>query len=123
MKDNLTDRQKGDSRRVSTLNVFAGIWLIASPWVLGLSWPPAARGNALLVGIAVLILAAIRLTTPHTTVLSWINVLLGIWLVISPFLLGFYVVSSATGNALVLGGLIGPISLGAAYATRSNAPP
>jgi hypothetical protein len=76
----------------------------------------------LLVGVVVLILAVIRLTTPHTTVLIWINFLLGMWLLSSPFLLSFYVVSAAAGNAMILGALIGPVGLGAALATRSTAP-
>jgi hypothetical protein len=76
----------------------------------------------MLVGIAVLIVAVIRLTTPHTTVLSWINFLLGMWLIVSPFVLSFSVVSTATGTAMILGALIGPFGLGAALATRSTAP-
>jgi hypothetical protein len=70
MKDSLTDRPGDGIRPASRLNVFAGIWLIISPWVLGFSWPTVARCNTLLVGIAVLIVAAIRLTMPHTRVLS-----------------------------------------------------
>jgi hypothetical protein len=122
MKDNLADPPRPGSRAASTLNVFAGIWLILSPWVLGASWPPVARFDTLLVGIAVLIVAVIRLTTPHTTVLSWINFLLGMWLLSSPFLLSFYVVSAAAANAMILGALIGPVSLGAALVIRSPAP-
>jgi hypothetical protein len=102
--------------------VLAGIWLIISPWVLGFSWSPVAQCDTVLVGIAVLILAIIRLRMPHTTVLSWINQLLGIWLFLSPFLLSFYVASAATGNAMILGTLICTFGLWAAHVNRSTAP-
>jgi SPW repeat len=67
------------------------------------------------VGIAVLILAAIRFTMPHTTTLSWINVLLGMWLFGSPFLLSFDVLVDATSNAMIFGMLISAFGLLAAY--------
>jgi hypothetical protein len=122
MKDNFPARPGVGNRTASRLNVVAGIWLILSPWTVGLSWPPVACADTLLVGIVVLIVAAIRLSTPHTTLLSWINFLLGMWLFLSPFLLSFWVVSSATANAMILGGLIGVLGLGAAQAPHSTAP-
>jgi hypothetical protein len=54
--------------------------------------------------------------------LSWINCLLGIWLIISPFVLGFTTASAAMSNAIVLGILVGIFGLWAALATRTPAP-
>jgi hypothetical protein len=122
MTDKRPDRPGDGFRAASTLNVVAGIWLIISPWVLGDFWPPVARSNSVLVGIGVLIVAAIRLTMPRTTVLSWINFLLGMWLLFSPFLLSYSVVSTATGNAMIIGCLILLFGLGAAHAPQNTAP-
>jgi uncharacterized membrane protein HdeD (DUF308 family) len=128
MKDGLTDQPKGgltnqprnSNRRASALNVLAGVWLLVSPWVLGTFWAPIAGLNALLVGGAVAILAAIRLRTPNTAILSWTNLLLGVWLFTSPFVFGFYVNSAATANAAIVGLVIAFCGLLAAYTPRSG---
>jgi hypothetical protein len=113
------------SRPASVLNVLAGIWLIISPWVLGFTMLPAAFWNTLLVGIAVLVLAAIRLGTCGTPGVSWLNLLFGIWLIISPFALAFAAGEAAMGNAIFLGILVGIFSLWAALGaqTTTTAPP
>jgi hypothetical protein len=121
MDNYLTRRSDDASRPASALNVLAGIWLIISPWVLGFTDLRVPLWDTLLVGIAVLVLAAIRLGTSGTTGLSWVNLLLGIWLIISPFVLGFTAASAAMSNAIVLGILVGIFSLWAALATRTPA--
>ena len=119
MDNYLTRRSDDASRPASALNVLAGIWLIISPWVLGFTDLRVPLWDTLLVGIAVLVLAAIRLGTSGTTGLSWVNLLLGIWLIISPFVLGFTAASAAMSNAIVLSILVGIFSLWAALATRT----
>ena len=68
----------------SSLNIIAGIWLFISPFILGFSGMAAAT-NAMIVGAVIAILAIIRVFTPTVTGrLSWLNFVLGIWLVLSP---------------------------------------
>lgn len=71
----------------SGINIVLGAWLVLSPWVIGhmaesLAW------NNVVVGLAVLLLAIVRLSvrTP-VAVESWVNLLLGLWLIIAPFAL------------------------------------
>lgn len=45
---------------LSGINVLAGIWLIISPWVLGLSSNRVATWDLVILGIIVGVLAAIR---------------------------------------------------------------
>src|SRR5437660_1756768 len=99
MNNTYTNAPQDASRPASVLNVLAGIWLIISPWVLGFVDVQTAFWNTLLCGIAVLVLAAIRLGTAGTEGLSWANLILGIWLIISPFVLGFAAAQTAMGNA------------------------
>jgi hypothetical protein len=120
--DNRLPSPAGDaSRPASLLNLLAGIWLIISSWVLGFSGVPVAVGNAVILGIAVLVLAAIRLGTTGTNGISWLNLILGIWLIISPFVLGFSGAAGAMGNAVVLGILVGLFSLWAGLANQTTA--
>src|SRR5437868_10961080 len=121
MDNNLTKRSDDAGPPTSTLNVLAGIWLIVSPWVLGFAGLGIPFWDTLLVGVAVAGLALIRLRTPGATGLSWINVFVAIWLIISPFVLGFTIASAAMSNAIFLGILVSMFSA-LALATQSPAP-
>jgi hypothetical protein len=99
----MPDREQ--SITASGLNVLAGIWLIISPYIVGFAHTPAAT-NAITIGIIVGILALIRVMAPENTRwLSWINIILGIWLLISPFIMGF-VGGGDLWNAIILGILV-----------------
>lgn len=88
------------ARTASGLNVLAGIWLIISPYILGFAGTAAAT-NAIIVGIIVGVLALISASSPESaTWLSWINIILGVWMIISPFILGF------AGGAVVMNSII-----------------
>ena len=89
----------------SGLNILLSIWLIAAPFLLGYAGVSAvAMWNAIIVGVIVLILAGIRLGNPASAPgLSWVNALLGIWLIISPFLLGTSNVAAVMWNDILVG--------------------
>ncbi len=92
-------------KTASGLNVLAGVWLILSPFILGFSGTPAST-NAIIVGIVVGILALIRSSSPESAVwLSWINIVLGIWLILSSFIMGV-TVASAIWNSIILGVIV-----------------
>ena len=89
----------------SGLIVLAGIWLIISPYLLGFAHTGSAT-NAITIGIIVAILALIRILTPENTGwLSWVNIVLGVWLLISPFILG-YMAAGDLWNSIILGILV-----------------
>jgi hypothetical protein len=108
------------SRPGSVLNILAGIWLIISPGVLGFAGLAAPTWNAVILGIAVLVLAAIRLGTRGTQALSWINCILGAWLVISPFVLQFADFRTPLGNTIILGVLVFLFGLWAALSSTTT---
>ncbi len=76
------------STTASIINIILGVWLIISPLVI--IFPNSGQAtNAVIVGIIVAVLSLIRAFTPETTAgLNWINIVLGAWLIISPFLFG-----------------------------------
>jgi len=68
-------------------DMLLGIWLATSPWILGFGNGDAvAAGNAVLVGSLIAILGALTFLAYHI-VEQWIDVMLGVWLVLSPWLL------------------------------------
>jgi SPW repeat len=107
---------RSDSAGISWINTLLGIWVIISPFVLGFALFPVAMWNNVATGGAVAILALIRSGAPRQTGLSWVNVLLGIWLIISPFALGML---SGIGlwNNIILGIIITIVAWGNAAAT------
>jgi len=68
-------------------NLAVGVFLLLSPWVLALSHQ-AARIDVLAIGVLLMAVSAAALVA-FATWEEWINLLLGLWLVASPWLLGF----------------------------------
>lgn len=107
------------ARWASAGNVLAGLWLILAPFVLNFEGADAAQWNHIIVGAAVLILAAIRAFDPdERESLSWMNVVLGLWMIVSPFLLGYANVNDAQTNSLIVGVVILALAAFSAYETN-----
>lgn len=89
-------------RTASGLNLIAGIWLLLSSFLLGVG-NAAMSSNLFVVGLIVAIVALIRVSMPMTTGgLSWLNFILGIWLIISAFVMGG-LTATIFWNSLILG--------------------
>lgn len=119
---------KGIAQTFSGLNVLVGIWLLAAPWVLGYGEVPTALWNDRIVGGATLLFAGIRVFAPaRVAFFSWLNVVLGIWLVASPFVLqygeGFVLRNVAFWNDLLSGLAIIALAWLSADATRQLGSP
>jgi SPW repeat-containing protein len=98
---------------VSWINIVLGIWVIISPFVVQFTRFPAAVWNNVVVGIVIAILAIIRTSVPRQTGWSWVNVILGIWMIISPFALGA-MTTAVLWNNITLGIVIALIATGSA---------
>ena len=81
-----------------------GLWLLLSPWALFFDNEPRALENALAVGALIIIAEIVELSIFRDWE-EWINVVLGAWLVISPWALKLASVA-ATWNFLAVGALV-----------------
>ena len=100
------------------LNVVAGIWLIASPWVLGFADADPVW-SAVLVGAAVAALACLRLVAAlRISELGWMNALLGVWTAAAAFWL--YDTSDGAWNSFVVGLVVFVLGLASAAASESR---
>ena len=95
-----------------------GAWLFLSPWILGFTVGvpvegaeaaaagfTAAAWNAWILGVVIAALAlwaALKFAEWH----DWANGVLGVWLVVSPWILGFAALTTAVWNHVVVGLLI-----------------
>lgn len=115
------DRHYGQVRFASGINIIAGIWTIISPWVYGFYNGVGNVWNSVIVGIIIAIFAAIRFFgTAGTVWLSWINALLGIWLILSPWIYGFTDNTGRKWNSVIVGIVVLVLSVWSAVATSSS---
>lgn len=105
MANNIMENKEDQGKLASGINILAGIWLVLSPFILNYANLSTALWNDVIIGAAVLIFAAIREwgSEEETGWSSWTNVVLGIWLILSPFILGFGYHSGALWNNVILG--------------------
>lgn len=85
-----------------------GIWLFFSPfWMAGYaSTGSVAAWNSYIFGVLVVAFAWAALAAPRKWE-EWVELVMGIWLIIAPFVLGFFRVEyGAAWNQIVLGVLI-----------------
>lgn len=109
------------SRVPSGLNFIAGLWVLISPWVLAFSGIGSATWNNVIIGIVVALLAASRVWWAQGTWASWVNLVLGIWLIISPYVLGFSGFGTPTTNNIIFGIIVGVLAIWSAYAMPRGA--
>jgi hypothetical protein len=85
-----------------TLNFLLGAGLFISPWLFGFGAEQTAALNAYVVGGIIAVMALMALFAFQIWE-EWVSGLLGAWLVISPWVLGFSGSSSAVLTHLVVG--------------------
>lgn len=104
--------EPGSSAQLASgLNVIAGIWLFLAPFALGYRDTSGnAMWNDLIIGASVVVLALMRVMSPRATAeLSWVNFVLGAWLVVAPLVLNYNdarVTVAPTLNDIILGLII-----------------
>ncbi|MBW7925864.1 MAG: SPW repeat protein [Burkholderiaceae bacterium] len=91
------------------IEVALGLWLVASPFVLGLETTQAAAWSAMVAGVAIVTFAVDAFYYPEI-VEEWGNLAIGLLLLASPWLLGYAPVRIATINAVVCGVAIAALS-------------
>jgi hypothetical protein len=93
--------------------ILTGIWLMASPFLLGYYHHGTAMLNDIIVGLITIIIAVATTMAPYSyRALEWLNSYIGFWLMAAPFVLGYlsyqYPKSGAVPmwNDLICGGII-----------------
>ena len=84
------------------VNAVLGAWLILSPWALGFQEDRTIMGNAVIVGILLLAAALGAIFAPKAWE-EWTEAALGLWLAVSPWVLGFSANQNAMMNAVIVG--------------------
>jgi hypothetical protein len=111
-------RHRGQITAASGLDVVAGFWLLISPFALMFPRDTDAMINNVVLGLAIGSLALYRFFHPARSAwLSVMNVILGIWVMIAPFVLGFDTLESAKTSNVITGISVILLSAWSAMAT------
>jgi len=86
-----------------------GLWLLLSPWALFFDQETVALENALAVGALIIVAEIVELSVFRDWE-EWINVVLGAWLAVSPWVLGV-VSAAARWNFVIVGALVVALAL------------
>lgn len=93
-------------------NLAVGVWLFASPWVLGYADLRSAAWDSWLMGVVVAAVsaAALILFAPWQ---EWVNVIMGVWLLVAPWVMGFASSENAAAlwNHVAVGLVVGGLAL------------
>ena len=90
-----------------------GIWLFVSPLFLGYLYAPVAMWNAYIIGGGLILFSIVALVRPSLWG-EWINLILGLWLVIG-FVVLPYASEIARWNQLIVGVLVMADALAAIF--------
>lgn len=91
-------------RIANSIAILAGLWLIVSNLVLIDPVAATPPWNQAILGLIVLLISGYRLARPLGTAgMSWMNVLIGIWLIVSPFVWGYTWAPEHMWEDIVLG--------------------
>jgi hypothetical protein len=103
----------------SGINILLGLWILISPFAMGFHHLQAALWNNVAAGILIAAFAFFRVSKGHHQAgWSWGNAFLGLWLIISPFVLGFAHTLPAKWNNIIVGAIIGLLACVSANSTK-----
>jgi len=100
MLKNITRRTEDTA--IYAVNAIVGICLLLSPWVLGYAELASAAWSTWLTGAAMTLVSLGALITLSEWE-AWVNMLLGAWAVVAPWILGFSTTAAAAYTHVIAG--------------------
>jgi hypothetical protein len=99
------------------INLILGALLFISPWLLGFADQTMAAWNAWIAG-AVVVALSIAALVRFAEWEEWVNIVVGLWILISPWVLGFAGINTARWTCVILGIVIAAMAAWEAWTTR-----
>lgn len=93
--------ERTEQRWQDWVNLILGIWLFLSPW-FGLAQTSTSAWNSWIFGAAIAVFSAWALSAPQKWE-EWVNLAIGVWVLIAPFVLLFSSQTGATWNHVIVG--------------------
>jgi hypothetical protein len=99
------------------LNLALGAWLFVMPFFGVVHLGSAAGMNVILFGSVIAVISVAALVREQSWE-EWINVAIGLWLIVAPFVLGFTLGGVAMWSSVIIGLFIAGDALWAALTAR-----
>jgi hypothetical protein len=84
-------------------NLILGAFLFLSPWIFGLGGTAAENANIAGIVIAALAIAALAAFAVWE---EWLNLVVGLWTLVSPWVLGFHAETKAMTISVIVGAAV-----------------
>ncbi|ARQ14485.1 SPW repeat-containing protein (plasmid) [Rhizobium etli] len=101
------------------VNIVAGLALLISPWLLGFTGETYAAWNAWIAGAAIALIAAAALYAFYEAE-EWLNLVLGIWAFVAPWVLGFSAIAAAMWAHVIVGIVVAVLAAGSIWFTHNH---
>jgi hypothetical protein len=101
-------------------NLVLGVWLFLTPWMFGFA-NSAAGWNAWILGIAIAIVAVAALMA-FAEWEEWLNLVLGLWVLVSPWALAFQANATAMYTHVIVGIIVAVLAAIELWLVHRNPP-
>ncbi len=111
------------AKTLSWIVALFGLWEVIAPFLLGYLAVGAALWDAIIIGVVLIVLAGwAALVNQEGTIksLNWINAVLGLWLIIAPFILAYSGTAAAMWNDIIVGVVVAVLAAWAALSLGSS---
>jgi hypothetical protein len=91
------------------VTLVAGVWEILAPFIIGYSQSTGAMVDAIILGVLLLafgLWVALSKSSGTVRTMSWVNAVLGLWLILAPFIIGYSGSTGALVNDIIVGGVV-----------------
>lgn len=102
-----------------SVNLVLGLWLIAAPWVMGFTNTGLFEWNAYACGVIIAVSAAAAITEFHEWE-EWMDAAIGVWLMVSPWVLGMTMMSAMMIMFFVVGLAVAVMALWTEYSIHHH---
>ncbi|SRR6266581_2696539 len=103
------------------INLVLGVWLFVSPWILHFIDGPARQRDDFFVIGPMLALLAFAALYMHRIWEERVSLLLGLWMVMSPWILSFNYAQAPTFNSILVGTIVGALAISAIEKDKAEA--
>jgi hypothetical protein len=113
------------AKYLSWLLAAVGLWEVLAPYFLGYSVATIPTWNAYIAGAVLIVLAVWAAFSEQVRLdrnLEWINAVVGVWLILAPFILGYSAIVAALWNDIIVGVVVIVLATWAATAFGRPAP-
>ena len=94
---------------VDIINLVLAVFLFLTPWIFGFVAGTAAAPNAWISGVIIGAVAIAALTS-FAEWEEWVNLVLGLWVIVSPWVLGFATETAAKSAHVVVGLIVAALA-------------